>query len=205
MRTERLVLGSAVASIWGREPSQAMAAARTNAEVSGSRFVLGLGVNNPTSAAMRGLPYDRQVTAMRTYLRRLAETPYGAPPVVVPALQPRMLEVAAGHADLPHAPPRTPLAPAPHWGHAGCASSKRSSSRPIRSARYAYASYCPAPRRRTVHARRQGSPLPAVPAVSSTWPPSRRRTLGRSGAIQGDGRSCPGARDRPRREAHGPA
>jgi len=104
VRTERLVVGSGVASIWGREASQAMAAARTNAEVSGGRFVLGLGVNNPTSAAMRGLPYDRPVTAMRTYLRRLGETPYGAPPptedppVVVAALQPRMLEVAAAQA-----------------------------------------------------------------------------------------------------------
>src|SRR5262249_37466030 len=45
--TDRLVVGSGVASIWTRTAAQAIAAARTHAEASGGRFVLGLGVNNP--------------------------------------------------------------------------------------------------------------------------------------------------------------
>ncbi len=103
-RTERLVVGSGVASIWAREPSQMMAAARTNAELSGGRFVLGLGVNNPASAAMRGLRYDRPVAAMRDYLRHMRATVHGAPapaeepPIVLAALQPRMLALAATEA-----------------------------------------------------------------------------------------------------------
>ncbi|MCW5892182.1 MAG: TIGR03620 family F420-dependent LLM class oxidoreductase [bacterium] len=99
--TDRLVVGSGVASIWTRTPQQAIAAARTHAEASGGRFVLGLGVNNPASATMRGFIYEKPVTAMRRYLEAMRTTPWTAPappaepPVVLAALQPRMQALAA--------------------------------------------------------------------------------------------------------------
>ena len=98
--TERLVVGSGVASVWAREASQAAAAARTLAEGSGGRFVLGLGVNNPRTAALRGLPYHRPVPFVRDYLARVhaaayvAPAPADEPPVVLAALHPRMLSLA---------------------------------------------------------------------------------------------------------------
>jgi probable F420-dependent oxidoreductase len=99
--TDRLVVGSGVASIWTRTPQQAMAAARTHAEASGDRFVLGLGVNNPASGAMRGFTYEKPVAAMRDYLGQMrgavftAPAPAAEPPVVLAALQPRMQALAA--------------------------------------------------------------------------------------------------------------
>lgn len=99
--TDRLVVGSGVASIWTRTPQQAMAAARTHAEASGGRFVLGLGVNNAASAALRGFTYEKPVRAMADYLTQMraaafaAPAPAEEPPVVLAALQPRMQALAA--------------------------------------------------------------------------------------------------------------
>lgn len=102
--TDRLVVGSGVASLWTRTPQQAIAAARTHAEASGGRFVLGLGVNNAASATLRGFTYDKPVAAMRAYLAAMAAAPFAAPapsaepPVVLAALQPRMQALAASAA-----------------------------------------------------------------------------------------------------------
>lgn len=97
--TDRLVVGSGVASMWTRSPAQAMAAARTHAEASNGRFVLGLGVNNAMSGTLRGFEYRRPVDAMRDYLAAMHAAPYAAPaadpPIVLAALQPRMLALAA--------------------------------------------------------------------------------------------------------------
>jgi probable F420-dependent oxidoreductase len=103
-RTDKLVVGSGVASMWTRTPAQAMAAARTHAEASGGRFVLGVGVNNPMSGALRGFTYERPVAAMRAFLTQARAAPYAAPappgdpPIVVAALQRRMLGLAAREA-----------------------------------------------------------------------------------------------------------
>lgn len=98
--TERLIVASGVASIWGREPTQMACAARAAAEASDGRFILGLGSNNPLSMQFRGLPYDKPVTTMREYVRRvrratyMAPAPPAEPPVVIAANNPKMLEVA---------------------------------------------------------------------------------------------------------------
>lgn len=102
--TERLIVASGVASIWGREPTQMASAARTAAEASGGRFILGLGSNNPLSMQLRGLPYDRPVATMREYVRRVRGATYMAPappaeaPVIIAANNPKMLEVARSEA-----------------------------------------------------------------------------------------------------------
>ena len=99
-KTETLVVGTGIASIWARAASTMTAAARTAAELSGDRFILGIGTNNHVSAAMRGLSYDRPVTAMREYLHAMKAAAYNAPapgaevPVVLAANNPRMLTLA---------------------------------------------------------------------------------------------------------------
>jgi probable F420-dependent oxidoreductase len=104
-KTETFIVGTGVASIWARSASTMAAGARTAAELSGGRFILGIGTNNHVSAAMRGLTYDRPVTAMREYLRGMKSAAYNAPapvaevPVLLAANNPRMLTLAGSDAD----------------------------------------------------------------------------------------------------------
>ena len=99
-RTERLVVGSGVASVWAREPVAMASGASTNAELSGGRFVLGIGINNPDSAALRGKTYQHPVAYMAEYVGKLqsfqyhAVKPPSAPPIVIGAQNSRMLELA---------------------------------------------------------------------------------------------------------------
>jgi probable F420-dependent oxidoreductase len=103
-QTETLVVGTGVASIWARAASTMAAGARTAAELSGDRFILGIGTNNHVSAAMRGLTYERPVTAMREYLHAMKAAAYNAPappaevPVLLAANNPRMLTLAGSDA-----------------------------------------------------------------------------------------------------------
>ena len=103
--TTRLTLGLGVASIYARDAVAAHAGARTLADLSGGRFVMGLGVSHESSAAVRGHEYEPPLRTMRTYLDGYAEAPYTAtapaaePPLLLAALGPRMLELAAIRSD----------------------------------------------------------------------------------------------------------
>lgn len=106
--TERLVLGTSIASIWGRDAQSTRMAARTLAEATGGRFVLGLGVSHPHLAAkLRGHHFDRPLSRMREYLAAYRAAVYrgpGAdtveePPVMIAALRERMTDLAATEAD----------------------------------------------------------------------------------------------------------
>jgi len=96
-RTDTLIIGTGVASIWARAATTMASAARTAAELSDGRFILGIGANNPVSAARRGLNYDKPVAFMREYLQKMKTAAYEAPaprhepPVLLAALNPRML------------------------------------------------------------------------------------------------------------------
>jgi probable F420-dependent oxidoreductase len=106
--TATLVLGTSVASIWGRDPQSTRMAALTLAEATGNRFVLGLGVSHPHLAEkLRGHTFDRPVSRMRDYLeayrRAIIRAPaldgVDEPPVVLAALRERMTDLAATQAD----------------------------------------------------------------------------------------------------------
>jgi probable F420-dependent oxidoreductase len=92
-----LIVATGVASIWARAATTTASGARTAAELSGDRFILGIGANNPVSAARRGLSYDKPVSFMSDYLQKMKTAAYEAPapaselPVVIAALNPRML------------------------------------------------------------------------------------------------------------------
>ncbi len=86
-----------------------MAGARSLAEQSGGRFVLGLGVSHqPLVEKVRGNDYGKPYTTMKNYLERMYASPYTAvppavePKVVIAALGPRMLELAGTVANGAH-------------------------------------------------------------------------------------------------------
>jgi probable F420-dependent oxidoreductase len=102
--TERLGIGTSIASIWARSAGTAKAAARTLVELSGGRFALGLGVSHPDYVEQWwGHDFARPVERMRAYLADFRAAEMGpeaeTPPVLVAALRPRMLALAAEAAD----------------------------------------------------------------------------------------------------------
>lgn len=98
--TTRISLGVGIASIYARDAVAAHAGARTIADLSAGRFVMGLGVSHRSSVAARGHAYDPPLRAMRRYLDAYeaagSSVPGGADaPLVLAALGPRMLALAA--------------------------------------------------------------------------------------------------------------
>ena len=98
--SSRIAVGSSIANIYARDPVTARNGRRTLADFSGERFVLGLGVSHPPLVeGLRGHRYAGPVAAMRRYLEGIAADgpPLDDPdrPVVVAALGPRMLALAA--------------------------------------------------------------------------------------------------------------
>ena len=102
--TTTLNVATGIINIYHREPGVTMAAQKTLAEQSGGRFLLGMGVSHkPLVEGVRGLEYGAPVATMRTYLEKMKSAPYTAiqpeeePPIVIAALGPKMLELAASH------------------------------------------------------------------------------------------------------------
>lgn len=100
VQTRRIGLGVGIATTYARDAGAAHAAARNVAELSGGRFVMGLGVSHPSSAQARGHAYPPPLTTMRAYLDGYDAAPpapfdVAEPPLVLAALGPRMLDLAA--------------------------------------------------------------------------------------------------------------
>ncbi len=98
--TSRLTLGLGIASTYARDAMAAHAGARTIADLSGGRFVMGLGVSHRSSAGARGHEYGPPLAAMNAYLDAYEAAPWTGPdvadpPLVLAALGPRMLALAA--------------------------------------------------------------------------------------------------------------
>ena len=100
--TSTLRLASGIANVYNRHAGVMKQGAYTVAEQTGGRFTLGLGVSSPVIVSkVRGIPYDKPLTYMRTYLDAMEASPFVSvapaepPPVVLAALGPRMLELAA--------------------------------------------------------------------------------------------------------------
>ena len=120
--TERVTLGTGVLPIYTRHPTAMAQMAASLDELSGGRFILGIGVSHKvTVESMWGLHLDRPVDAMREYLEIVrtslrdgtcsfegryfsAQWGYSGPrrpdmQVMISALSPRMLELAGEMAD----------------------------------------------------------------------------------------------------------
>ena len=101
-QTERLVFATGIANIYARDAMTMRAIQQTVGELSGGRFVLGLGVSHaPMVAGLRGHVYGKPVASMRAYLDAMEKATYVGPapaeetPVVIAALRPNMLALAA--------------------------------------------------------------------------------------------------------------
>jgi len=113
--TRRIVIGTGIANIYGRDPVTMAAGQKTLAEAYPDRFLLGLGVSHvPLVEQLRGHRYDKPVATMRNYLDAMDQAPYRAaaparrPPRVLAALGPQMLRLAAERADGAHPYNTTP-------------------------------------------------------------------------------------------------
>jgi probable F420-dependent oxidoreductase len=98
--TSRLVIASGIANIWARDPVAMAGGGRAIAEAWPGRFILGVGVSHAPMVTARGHDYARPVSAMREYLDQMGQAPWRGPeaplpPVVLAALGPRMVALAA--------------------------------------------------------------------------------------------------------------
>jgi probable F420-dependent oxidoreductase len=109
--TERLAIGTGIASVWARDAVSARSAARALADAYPRRFVLGLGISHAGAVARRGHEYAaRPLAAMREYLDAMdaaakeLKSPLldEEPPRVIAALRSKMLALAGAHADGAH-------------------------------------------------------------------------------------------------------
>ncbi len=113
--TSTLGLASGIANVYNRHAGVMKQGAYTVAEQTGGRFTLGLGVSSPVIVQkMRGIPYDKPLSFMRSYLDAMEASRYTSVqppepvPVVLAALGPRMLELAAERTDGAHPYNTTP-------------------------------------------------------------------------------------------------
>ena len=107
-----MTLGTSILNIFGRDAMAARMGAMTLHELTGGRFVLGLGVSHVHLVEkLRGHRYERPLAAMRGYLEAYRSLPYRGPllartdseptepPVMLAALRRRMLELASDATD----------------------------------------------------------------------------------------------------------
>ena len=100
-RTERLLLATGIANIYARDPMAMRAIQKTLGELSGGRFVLGLGVSHQhLVTGLRQHEYRKPVPVMSEYLDAMQAAFYRGPeppedaPIMLAALRPAMLRLA---------------------------------------------------------------------------------------------------------------
>jgi len=90
--TERLVVGTGIASVWTWDPTDLAAATDRLETLYPGRFVLGLGVSHAPLVEATGQDYVKPYTKMVQFLY---DMPPVEAPVVLAALGPKMLELSA--------------------------------------------------------------------------------------------------------------
>ena len=100
-----IIVATGIASIWARDPVAMANGARLLAEAFPDRFLLGIGVSHRTSVDRRGaFHYENPYARMSRYLEAMDSARYPVrdgpplPPVVLAALGPKMLRLAAERA-----------------------------------------------------------------------------------------------------------
>ena len=73
----RAVIATGIANIWARDPITMSAASKTVGELSGGRFLLGIGVSHkPLVAICAGHNYDKPYSFMKEYLPKMKAALY---------------------------------------------------------------------------------------------------------------------------------
>lgn len=105
-KTERIKVGSGIAHIYGRDALASAQAARTLAELSGGRFLHGLGVSHASITEARGLVWEDPVAKATEYVTAVRDPQllrFGPAeqrvPVYLAAHGPKMIAAAAAVAD----------------------------------------------------------------------------------------------------------
>jgi probable F420-dependent oxidoreductase len=102
--TERVVVATGIANIWARDAVAMANGWRTLTDAWPNRFLLGIGVSHAGSVDRRGSRYTRPYSRLREYLNTIESAPSSAPRpaaspwLVLAALGPRMLDLAAERA-----------------------------------------------------------------------------------------------------------
>ena len=106
--TDHTVIATGIANIHARDPMAMANGAKALGDAYPERFVLGIGVSHAPSVQMRGGDYKNPLDQMTTYLDAMDNAQYAAPlpeqpvPLVLAALGPKMLELAADRTDGGH-------------------------------------------------------------------------------------------------------
>lgn len=107
--TSTLKVATGIANVYARDALTMAACQKSLAEAFPERFLLGLGVSSPVLVErVRKHSYDKPLSYLASYLDDMDAAPYTsippakAPPRVLAALGPRMLELAARRADGAH-------------------------------------------------------------------------------------------------------
>ncbi len=108
--SDTLVVATGIANIWARDALAMAAGQLALGEAFPGRFILGMGVSHQPLLDVRGQDYGKPLSFMRAYLDGMdhgydvyrAVAPTEAPPRVLAALGPKMLELAAVRADGAH-------------------------------------------------------------------------------------------------------
>jgi probable F420-dependent oxidoreductase len=106
--TGRLTLATRIANIWARDPLAMSSASKTVAELAGGRFLLGIGVSHQPTVTERGHSYSKPYSYMKEYLAKLKSSLYRSVlpkeevPIVIAALHPKMLALAAAETNGTH-------------------------------------------------------------------------------------------------------
>jgi probable F420-dependent oxidoreductase len=104
----KAVIAPGIASIYARDPMAMAGGAKALAEAYPGRYVLGIGVSHAPSVQTRGGSYGKPIETMTAYLDAMDAASYAGPepgepvPLVLDALGPKMLELAASRADGAH-------------------------------------------------------------------------------------------------------
>ena len=100
-RTERIKLGLSVAIVWKRQPATMINAARTLAGLFDHRFILTIGASHKPFINRYGMHYEKPYKYMCDYVAAMKSAPFlgprltQEPPVLLAALMPKMLRLAA--------------------------------------------------------------------------------------------------------------
>ena len=104
--TTTIKVASGIAHMYGRDAICSAQAARTLSELSGGRFIQGLGVSNTLASEMRGIAWENPMQKTRQYVNTIrgplpihSPAVYPPVPIFIAAHGPKMLAVAGEVAD----------------------------------------------------------------------------------------------------------